>query len=409
MIKNLKLIIRLVIKHYRLEYMKFLKNINVSNKRVLVRADFNVSLDEQGNILDDFRIKATLPTIEYLIKNSAKVILMAHLGKPKGRIVEKLKMDSVQERLMEYLDVSITKAPDCIGEEIEKWTHEMQTGEILLLENLRFHKEEEENDETFAKELAKLGDIYVNDAFGASHRQHASIVAITKFLPAYAGLLLEKEINALNIILENPAKPLIVIIGGAKISTKMKLIKNFLKKADNILLGGALANTALHALGMGIGKSFIEEEMVDEVKGFNITDTKLHIPVDTVASTDTSGEKEIEIAPVGKTKENQLILDIGPETQKLFSRMIKEAKTIIWNGPMGLFEKEQFAKGTEAVAKAIAACECYSVVGGGETVTFIDKLGLVDKFSHISTGGGAMLKFLAGEEMPGLKALEQSE
>lgn len=389
--------------------MKFIRDVNVQNKRVLVRADFNVSLDEQENIVDDFRIRATLPTIEYLLKQNAKIVLMAHLGEPKGRIAEKLKMDSVQERLMEYLDVSITKAPDCIGEEIEKWTHEMQPGEILLLENLRFHKEEEENDENFAKELSKLGDIYVNDAFGVSHRKHASVVAITKFLPSCAGLLLEKEINALNKVLENPAKPLVVIIGGAKISTKIKLIKNFLKKADNILLGGALANTALHALGMGIGKSFIEEKMIDEVKGFNITDTKLHIPVDTVASTDTSGEKEIEIAPVGKTKEDQLILDIGPETQELFARMIKEAKTVIWNGPMGLFEKEQFAKGTEAIVKAIAACGCYSVVGGGETVTFIDKLGLLDKFSHVSTGGGAMLKFLAEEEMPGLKALERPE
>ncbi|KKR03584.1 MAG: Phosphoglycerate kinase [Parcubacteria group bacterium GW2011_GWF2_39_13b] len=385
--------------------MQFLRNIDVSNKRVLVRADFNVDLDKDGRVIDDFRIKAVIPTIEYLIKNNAKVILMSHLGDPKAGVEEKLRLGPVQDKLMEYLDLSVVKADDCIGSEIEKWTQKMDVGEILLLENLRFHKEEKENDENFAKELAKMGDIYVNDAFSVCHRDHASVVAITKFLPSFAGLLLEKEMAVLKKAMEAPEHPLAIIIGGAKISTKIKIVKKFLNLADDILLGGALANTVLRAKGIAIGKSIVEEEMVQDVKNLEITNTKIHIPVDTVVSVDKGGKEESREAPVGKMEENELILDIGPETENLFSQVIKNAKTIIWNGPVGLFEIEKFAHGTEAVARAVANCQCYSIVGGGETICYINKLGLADKFSHISTGGGAMLKFMAGEKLPGIEAL----
>lgn len=386
--------------------MKSIRNINVLNKRILLRVDLNVSLDQQGQVLDDFRIRASLPTIEYLITEQAKVILMSHLGKPEGKVVEKLKLTPIQDRLMEYLDLSVVKAPDCVGQEIEDWTYEMQPTEILLLENLRFHKEEETNDENFAKNLAKLGDIYVNDAFGVCHRAHASVKAITQYLPSFAGLLLEKEIKILKKVLERPKRPLMVIIGGVKISTKIKLIQKFLKIADQILLGGALANTVLNAQGIATGKSLIEPMMIPEIKKLQITNTKLHLPVDAKVSTGTIGQKLSRITAIGKTGKNELILDIGPETEELFSQIIKKAKTIIWNGPMGFFEKELFAHGTEAIAKSIIESNAYSIVGGGETVAYIEKLGLVDKFSHVSTGGGAMLEFLTGEKLPGLKALE---
>lgn len=389
--------------------MQTIRDIDVAKKRILVRADFNVGLDNDGRIVDDFRIKAVIPTIEYLIKNNAKVILMSHLGSPKGEIIESLRLGQVQDKLMEYLDLSVVKADDCVGEKIEEWTREMKPGEILLLENLRFHKEETANDEGFAKALAKMGDIYVNDAFAVCHRNHASLSSITKYLPSYAGLSLESEIEALTKAMQQPEHPLAIIIGGAKISTKIKLVKNFLNLADDILLGGALANTVLHAKGIAIGKSIVEKEMVQEVKNLEITNTKIHIPVDTVVSTDKNGEEESREAPVGKMEENELILDIGPETENLFSQVIKSAKTIIWNGPVGLFEIDKFAHGTEVVARAVANCQCYSIVGGGETVSYINKLGLADKFSHISTGGGAMLKFLAGEKLPGIEALKRYE
>lgn len=388
--------------------MKFLRDFRVRNKRVLVRADFNIFLDENNAIKDDFRIRATIPTIEYLLKNDAKIILMAHLGKPVGRVVEKLKLDGVQEALMANLDLSITKAPDCIGKQIEKWTHQMRRGEILLLENLRFQAGEEKNDETFAKELAKLGDIYINDAFGVCHRRHASVVAITKFLPNAAGLLLAKEINALNRIIKEPSKPLVVIIGGVKISTKIKLIKKFLDKDDQVILGGALANTVLHTKGIAIGESLIEESLIPAVQKLDLTNNKLHIPVDAVVCTDKRGNTPVRVAPIGKTRKNELILDIGPETEKLYGQVIKGAKTIIWNGPMGMFEVEKFSHGTKAIAEAIADnSSAFSIIGGGETIALISQMGILQKFDHISTGGGAMLSFLAGEEMPGIEALDR--
>jgi len=350
-----------------------------------------------------------LPTIKYLLENNAKIILMSHLGSPGGKTDEKLRLSPIQDKLTELLDLSVVKANDCIGEEIEEWTKEMQIGEILLLENLRFHAGEEENDEKFAAQLAKLGDIYVNDAFGVCHRAHASVSVITKFIPPYAGLLLEKEIEILAKAIESPEKPLAVIIGGAKVLTKIKVIKKFLDIADNILLGGALANTVLHAKGLAIGSSFIDKKAIEKIKEFEITSAKLHLPVDAVVSTDKSGRAEARIEPIGKIGEKELILDIGPETEALFGEIVKAAKTVVWNGPMGLFETEKFSHGTKAITLSIISCGCYSIIGGGETVAFINKNSWTDKFSHVSTGGGAMLKFLAGERLPGLETLERHE
>jgi len=346
--------------------MKGLKDFDVKNKRVLVRCDFNVPLDEKGNILDDFRIKKTLPTINYLMEKEAKIILMNHLGRPEGKVVESLRLTPVQDRLMEYLDISITKALDCVGPEIEKWTRQMQPGEIMLLENLRFHREEEGNDESFAKKLSQLGDIYINDAFGSSHRAHASIVGVPKFLPAGAGLLLEKEVVCLTRLSTNPKKSLVAIIGGAKVEKKAKFINKFSEIADAVLIGG-----------------LIQQEAREKNIQFE------------------HPEKIIE--PIDEAKDGK---DIGPKTIELFKGKISRAKTVFWNGPLGMIEKEEFARGTKAIMQAIIDSGSFSVLGGGETVSLFQQLGLTEKFGHVSTGGGAMLAFLSGEKLPGLEALK---
>lgn len=386
--------------------LRSIRDIDVQNKRVLVRVDFNVDLGADGNVIDDFRIRAVFPTLNYLIENNAKVILMSHLGDPEGIVNSGLRLSPVRAKLAELLSMNVLGSPDCIGSLAEDAVSAMHEGEVLLLENLRFHKEEKENNDEFARRLAVLGDVYVNDAFAVCHRSHASVSAITKFLPAYAGLLLEKEVAILGKAVKNPDHPLVFVMGGAKISTKIKLIKNFLDKADHILLGGALANTVLCAQGLAVGDSVVEEEMVEAVKDFSLTNTKIHLPVDTVVSEDKNGEGEVRIAPVGNTRPHELILDIGPETVELFSKIISSAKMIVWNGPMGLFEIDQFSRGTKEIIQAIAAGNAFSIAGGGETIVYLDKTGLAGKFSHISTGGGAMLDFLAGEKMPGLQALE---
>jgi len=345
--------------------MRTLKSFKIKDKRVLVRCDFNVLLDNEGNILDDFRIKQTLPTIEYLIEKGAKVILMSHLGRPEGKVVESLKLTPIQNRLMEYLDYNppatyISKAPDCVGEEIEKWSREMQPGEILLLENLRFYKEEEGNNEGFARKLAKLGDIYINDAFSVCHRNHASIVGIPKYLPSGAGFLLEKEVKVLSQIIKNPKRPLVVIIGGSKVEDKAKVAERFSEIANFLLLGNLIA-----------------EERIKEKKS-----KKIFFPTD--------------------SKKN---LDIGEKTIKIFKEKIFKARTIFWAGPLGKIEEKKYQKGTREIAKAIIDSGAFSVIGGGDTVEFVNKIGLIEKFSHVSVGGGAMLAFLVGEKLPGLEAL----
>lgn len=346
--------------------MKTLKDFNFKNKRVLIRCDFNVPLNDQGEILDDFRIKQSIPTIEYLIKEGAKVILMSHLGRPGGKVVEKLRLTPIQTRLMEYLDVSVTKAPKCTGVDLENWTHQMQAGEVFLLENLRFYREELENNIKFASEIAKLGDIYINDAFATCHRNQASVISLPKYLPHGLGLLLEKEIEFLNKIIKNPKRPLVAIIGGKKVErTKLNLINRFSEQGDWVLIGGLIK------------------------KGIKDKNIKLHYP-----------QKVIQ--PVDEV----LGLDISQKTINLFKEKISEAKTIFWDGVLGKTEEKEFQVGSEAIARAIIASRAFSVIGGGETVLFINRLGLSDKFNHVSTGGGAMLTFLSGEKLPGLEALK---
>lgn len=386
---------------------KTLKDFNVKNKRVLVRCDFNVPLDEKGNILDDFRIERAIPTIEYLVKNKAKVILMSHLGNPEGKVVEGLRLTPVQEKLTAILGLSIIKAPDCVGKNIEAQTYEMQEGEILLLENLRFHKEEEENNPNFARNLSKLADFYINDAFGVSHRPHASIVGVPKYLPAAAGFLFKKEVKVLSRVLEEPWRPLVVIIGGVKIESKIKVIKQLLKIVDHLLIGGKIANTILVVKEICVGRPLPQKEAVREVEKFSLTSTKLHLPIDAIVSPDETGRIYLRKTALGKVKKDEKIFDIGTETIDLFSEIIKDAKMIIWSGPLGLFEEPLFERGTREIAENIVKNHgAYKIVGGGDTLFAISKFGLRDKFDHVSTGGGAMLSFLSGEELPGLKVLK---
>lgn len=384
---------------------KTLKELDIKNKRVLVRCDFNVPLNE-SSILDDFKIKQTIPTVKYLIKNEAKVILISHLGEPQKD--QKLSLKPIASRLGELLGKEVKFLDNCIGGNIEKQTLEMKTGEILLLENLRFHKEEKENDRNFAKKLSKIADVYINDAFSSSHRVHASIVGIPEHLPSGAGLLFEKEVRILSKVLENPWQPLVAIIGGAKISTKSKFIKRFLEKADHLLIGGKIANTILVVKGICIGRLWPSEEIAKEVRKFNLTSTKLHFPIDAIVSPNETGDVYIRESAPGKVRKDELLLDIGPETVRIFSKIIQDAKMIIWSGPLGFFENPLFEKGTRDIAeKIVKNHQAFKIAGGGDTIFALAKFGLRDKFDHISTGGGAMLSFLSGEKLPGIEALER--
>jgi phosphoglycerate kinase len=392
--------------------MKTLKDFDFKNKKVLVRCDFNVPLDEKGKILDDFRVRQTVPTIEYLRERGAKIILMSHLGEPGGKIIESLRLTPIEEKLKEYFGHLITKANDCIGKKIENQISKMRAGEILLLENLRFYKEEKENEESFARKLAQMADLYINDAFGTCHRTHASIVGVPKYLPSGAGLLLEKEIKILSRVLKKPWRPLVTIIGGVKISSKIKVIEKFLEKADHLLLGGEIANAILASKGILINQSMPEPETIKIIEKIDLTRPKLHLPVDVLISLADleTGLKEgyLRESGPGQVKKEEKCYDIGPETIKIFSQIIKEAKMIFWSGPLGMFEKEEFAKGTRKIAQIIARNhQAFKIAGGGDTILALNKFDLFDKFDHISTGGGAMLEFLSGKELPGLKALSR--
>ncbi|MEK9209467.1 MAG: phosphoglycerate kinase [Patescibacteria group bacterium] len=382
--------------------LKTIRDIEVKDKRVLLRADFNVSLGKNHRVdeNENWRIKKTLPTIEYLLKEEAKLIIISHLS-------EKESLKPIADYLIELIGKKVVFVNEIIGPKVKEEVNKMKIGEILMLENLRFYPEEEANDENFAKELAGLADIFVNDAFSVSHREHASIVGLPKFLPSFAGFLLEKEIEALENVLKNPKRPLTVIIGGAKISTKTKVVKKFLDFADHLLLGGALASTVFQAKGLATGKSLTEKEIVGEVQKLNLTNPKLHLPVDVLVSKDASGQAEIKINPVDRIEESEIILDIGPDTVRLFGALIKNAKTIIWNGPMGLAEVEAFSSGTRKIARAVIDSRAYSVVGGGDTISILREMGLAEKMSYLSTGGGAMLEFLAEGTLAGIKALNK--
>ena len=389
---------------------KTVKDVDVRSKRVLVRVDYNVPLDANGNVSDDKRITASLPTINYLLEQGARIILCSHLGRPNGEVKKEFSLAPVAKRLKELLPgVNIYFASDCIGEEAERKAAALKDGEILLLENLRFHKEEEKNDPEFAKKLASLAEIYVNDAFGTVHRAHASTAGVAAYLPAVAGFLIGKELSMMGGALENPERPFVAILGGAKVADKIGVITNLLNKCDTLLIGGGMAYTFFKAMGYEIGDSLLDAESIDLAKQLMETakekGVKLLLPVDTVVAKAFAADAEHMTVSANAIPAGWQGLDIGEKTRELFAAEIKNAKTVIWNGPMGVFEFPEFAKGTEAVAKARAECGGTTIIGGGDSASAVKKLGYADKMTHISTGGGASLEFLEGKVLPGVAAL----
>ena len=389
---------------------KTVKDVDVRSKRVLVRVDYNVPLDANGNVSDDKRITASLPTINYLLEQGARIILCSHLGRPKGEVKKEFSLAPVAKRLKELLpNVNIYFASDCIGEEAQQKAAALKDGEILLLENLRFHKEEEKNDPEFAKKLASLAEIYVSDAFGTVHRAHASTAGVAAYLPAVAGFLIGKELSIMGGALENPERPFVAILGGAKVADKIGVITNLLNKCDTLLIGGGMAYTFFKAMGYEIGDSLLDAESIDLAKQLmenaKQKGVKLLLPVDTVVAKAFAADAEHMTVASNAIPAGWQGLDIGEKTRELFAAEIKNAKTVIWNGPMGVFEFPEFAKGTEAVAKACAECGGTTIIGGGHSASAVKKLGYADKMTHISTGGGASLEFLEGKVLPGVAAL----
>ena len=389
---------------------KTVRDLDVAGKKVLVRVDFNVPLNDKGEITDDTRITASLPTIQYLLEQKAAVILMAHLGRPKGQVKPELSLAPVAKHLGKLLGKKILFAPDCVGETAQAAASKLKPGHILLLENLRFHKEEEKNDMEFAEKLASLADLYVNDGFGVSHRAHASVEGVTHFLPAAAGFLLEKEIQYVGQAVTNPLHPFVAIIGGAKVSDKIGVISNLLDKVDTLLIGGGMANTFLAAQGYKMGKSLVEEDKLDLAKELLAKAKKnkvnMLLPTDLVMAAAFAPDAEHVTEKVKNLNQAYMALDIGAETSKAYAEALADAKMIVWNGPMGVFEMDAFCKGTEAVAKAVAKSRATSIVGGGDSVAAIEKLGLAKRITHISTGGGASLEYLEGKVLPGVAALD---
>lgn len=389
---------------------KTVRDLDVAGKKVLVRVDFNVPLNDKGEITDDTRITASLPTIQYLLEQKAAVILMAHLGRPKGQVKPELSLAPVAKHLGKLLGKKILFAPDCVGEAAQAAASKLKPGHILLLENLRFHKEEEKNDMEFAEKLASLAGLYVNDGFGVSHRAHASVEGVTHFLPAAAGFLLEKEIQYVGQAVTNPLHPFVAIIGGAKVSDKIGVISNLLDKVDTLLIGGGMANTFLAAQGYKMGKSLVEEDKLDLAKELLAKAKKnkvnMLLPTDLVMAAAFAPDAEHVTEKVKNLNQAYMALDIGAETSKAYAEALADAKMIVWNGPMGVFEMDAFCKGTEAVAKAVAKSRATSIVGGGDSVAAIEKLGLAKRITHISTGGGASLEYLEGKVLPGVAALD---
>lgn len=388
---------------------KTIEDIDVRGKKVLVRCDFNVPQDENGNITDDRRIVSALPTIKYLLDNNAKVILCSHLGRPKGEYNMKYSLAPVAKRLEELLDKKVLLSKDVIGEDSKRLASELGEGEVMLLENVRFHAEEEANDMAFSKELSQLADVYVNDAFGTAHRAHASTVGITKYLPAVCGYLIKKEIEVMGKALDNPTRPFVAILGGKKVSDKISVIKNLIEKVDTLLIGGGMAYTFFKAKGYEIGDSICEDDKVELAKELmekaENKGVKLVLPVDNVVANEFSNDADRKVVSSNQIPANYQGMDIGPETVKLFAKELSIAKTVVWNGPMGVFEFDNFAIGTNEIAKILGSLDAVTIIGGGDSAAAIEKGGYADKMNHISTGGGASLEFLEGKELPGIACL----
>ncbi|MTI66387.1 MAG: phosphoglycerate kinase [Firmicutes bacterium] len=391
---------------------KSVEDIDLKGKKVLVRCDFNVPMNDDGEITDDRRIKSALPTIEHIIKEGGMPILMSHLGRPKGEVKPELSLEPVAKRLANLLGREVLFAEDdeVVGESAKKATKEMKEGKIVLLQNTRFRKEEKKNDKEFAKELSSLADLFVNDAFGTAHRAHASNVGVSEYLPTSMGYLIKKEIEVMGKAITSPEKPFVAILGGAKVSDKIGVIENLLDKVDSLLIGGGMMFTFLKAKGLDTGKSLLEEEKIklakELLKRAKDKGVDIVLPVDTVVAKEFKNDTEFKTVDVNEIPDDMMGLDIGTETSNTFKKVIKEAKTVVWNGPMGVFEMENFAKGTEDIAKALAESNATTIIGGGDSAAAVEKTGLNDKMSHISTGGGASLELFEGKSLPGIEAIE---
>lgn len=388
---------------------KTIRDIDVKEKHVLVRVDFNVPVDEAGVITDDNRIRAALPTIQYLIDKGAKVILASHFGRPKGKVSDKYRLTPIARRLVELLGKPVKKTEDCIGAEVQLVTGNMKAGDVVLLENVRFYAEEEKNDAEFAKKLAGLAEVYVNDAFGTAHRAHASTAGVAAYVPAVAGFLMDKEISIMGRALAKPEHPFVAIMGGAKVADKIAVIENLLNKVDTLIIGGGMANTFIYAQGKEVGKSLCEKEKADTAREIlakaQAAGVQLLLPVDVVVADELAAGVESWNVSVDAIPADKAALDIGPESVRLFAQTLAGAKTVVWNGPMGAFETKPFDQGTMGVAQAMASVNGVTIIGGGDSIAAVEKAGLADKMSHISTGGGASLEFLEGCELPGVAAL----
>ncbi|NWF77611.1 MAG: phosphoglycerate kinase [Chloroflexi bacterium] len=389
---------------------KTVEDIQVKGKRVLLRVDFNVPLDiNTGAISDDSRIRASLPTIKYLVDHEAKVIICSHLGRPGGKVVETLRMAPIAERLSQLMGLPISTASDCIGQKVESQVRTLREGDILVLENLRFHPEEEANDPSFARKLAKLADIYVNDAFGTAHRAHASTVGVAKHLPAVAGFLMKKELEVMERLLHNPERPSACLIGGAKVSDKIELLQNMLRKVDKLLVGGSMAATFFKTQGYEVGHSLIEDDKLGLAKKL-LQEAKMWkvpflLPIDAVVAEEIIAGASTRVMPISNIPSGSHIVDIGPQSVELFCNELKKCRTIMWNGPMGIYEIPQFAHGTKAIARFLSTLNATTVIGGGSSAEIVQEMGLADKMTHVSTGGGASLRFLEGAKLPGVEVL----
>lgn len=387
---------------------KSVKDIDVKGKRVFVRVDFNVPMEE-GKVTDDTRIRAALPTIQYLIDEGAKVILASHLGRPKGEVKEELRLTAAGERLAELLGKSVNKLDESVGDNVKAAIADMQAGDVVLLENVRFHAGEEKNDAELSKQFAELADIYVNDAFGAAHRAHATTAGIAEYLPAVSGFLMQKELDVLGKALANPERPFTAIIGGSKVKDKIGVINHLLEKVDNLIIGGGLSYTFTKAQGYEIGQSLLEEDKIELAQTFmqkaKDNGVNLYMPVDAVVADEFSKDANTKVVAIEDIPADYMGLDIGPKTTELYADVIKNSKLVIWNGPMGVFEIDVFANGTKGVAEAMAQTEGYTVIGGGDSAAAVEKFGVAEKMSHVSTGGGASLEFMEGKELPGVVAL----